>query len=175
MSEGAQMTLEELEIRAARWGADIRLWPDGDRAAAERTLASSADAREALASLAALEADFALAAEAPVSADLTARILADAAAAAPGAAAQPQRAAPAANGGLSALLDRLLPAWRPVAACAASAMLGVWIGYLSPQNVAEAATQMAALDAPGGFAGIEPDDDAAMSFDLAYVAPEAFE
>lgn len=170
------MTLEELETRAARWGADIRLWPDADRVGAERALAASANAREIFAMLAAMEAELSdpAAETAPVPAGLTARILADAAEIAP-ALARPARPARARrSAGLAALLDRILPAWRPAAACAASAFLGVWLGYLSPDSVANAATDMASMEPAAQFSGIEEDEEAAMSFDLAYVAPEAF-
>ena len=167
------MTLEELEIRAARWGADIRLWPETERGRAEDALEGSEEARALFAALAAMEADLSEAATAvaPLSDDLTARILADAAIAAP---AQPRRKAHAPRRGIGDFLDRLFPAWRPAAACAASAFLGIWIGYLSPESVANAATQMATLDASEPFTGIEPYEEAEMSFDLAYVAPEAF-
>ena len=43
MSDGWNMTLEELELRAARWGASLDEWPDADRNAAEELTTRSAE------------------------------------------------------------------------------------------------------------------------------------
>lgn len=168
------MTLEEIETLAARWGADVAVWPAGSRDAARRALDGSAEARETLALLAAMESELAEARRAPLSDELTSRILADAASAAPTSSPIPERSgADATATGMTGFLDRILPLWRPAAACAASVIAGIWIGYLSPDSVANAATSIALLENGAGFSGVVPGDVAGMDFDLAYAAPEA--
>lgn len=165
MSDGWNMTLEELELRAARWGAATEEWPEEDKRAAESLLSRSAEARDMIAALHAMEADLAFAASegAAPSDALTARILADAA----DIGVRPVAAAPkqARRSGLSALWDRLPPVWRPAAACAASALLGAWLGYVAPQDVAEAATAMAAFEPAEEFAALDMEDG---DLDLAF-------
>ena len=165
MSDGWNMTLEELELRAARWGAATEEWPDADRSAAEALLARSAEARDLIAALQAMEADltFAAADGATPSDALTARILADAAEI--GVKPATSVTTQARKTGLAALWDRLPPVWRPAVACAASALLGVWLGYVAPQDVAEAATAMAAFEPAEEFAALDMEDG---EFDIAF-------
>lgn len=177
MTDHVTMTIDELEDCAARWGADAARWPERERRAGEDLLAASAEARAALAAFARLEAALGEASEEAspggMPDGLTARILADAA----HVAAERRDATPAASspraargGGLLGFLDRILPAWRPAAACFASAAIGVWLGYLAPESVAEAATQMAAAEAGYGETEV-----ALLGDDLGYSEFGAFE
>lgn len=172
MSDGWNMTLEELELRAARWGASTEAWPEKDRSAAEALLERSGDARDLIAALQSMEADLAFAADegASPSRALTARILADAAEI--GFEPAPAVTTRARKASLAALWNRLPPVWRPAVACAASALLGVWLGYVAPQNVAEAATAMATFEPAEEFAALEMEDG---DFDIAFADPGALE
>lgn len=171
MSDVWIMTLDELEVRAARWGASTEAWPDADRMAAKALTDRSEEARDTLTALKALDADLAFAASAGLkpSAALTARILADAAETGLRPAPAPARPKPR---GLSALWDRLPPVWGPAAACAASALLGVFLGYAAPQDVAEAATAMAAFEPAEEFAALDSEE---AEFDLAFADIGALE
>jgi hypothetical protein len=125
-----QMDLTRFEELAMTHGPDLAVWPEGQRAAAETLLAQSAEARAARAAAALLFDALAeeAARPAPASAALMARILADAADAAP-----PRKSARASGArgpfGFS-VFWRLLPP----AALTASAVLGVAVGYSAPDS-----------------------------------------
>ncbi len=153
MTDHVTMTLEEFETCAARWGATTALWPERERRLGDDLLTVSAEARAARDAFEAVDAALAAAPgdAAPLPEGLAARILADAAtetAARANTAMRPaaRPAAATSGGGLLGLLDRFLPVWRPAAACFASAAVGIWLGYVAPQNIAMAATAMASLD-----------------------------
>lgn len=131
MNEDRRMTLEEFDRGLAAHGPDLARWPGGGPAAAV-LLESSPPARRALAEakLIAVAVAAARTEETPAPEALLERILADAAdvAAAREAAT---KAAPARRrrGALDALRRwTFFPALRPAAICAASALVGLWLG-----------------------------------------------
>ncbi|MEL7463629.1 MAG: hypothetical protein AAFN79_06160 [Pseudomonadota bacterium] len=177
MSDVSEMTIEMFETAAAKWGADTAMWPEEDRAAADGLLAASPEARSLRAELMAMEADLALARAEPLGTtgaapdDLMARVLADAARIAAVRTLE-AAAAPSSRRGwrLFERLDGLAPIWRAAGACAASALVGVFVGYMSPAPIAEAATSMASLEMITGDTGA----GAGESFELAMTDLEPF-
>ncbi len=129
------MDLTRFEEMAMTHGPDLADWPEGARAPAAALLARSAEAAAvrdlAAETFAALDAE---AADPPAASPaLMSRILADAAAAAPAPAAAPR---PARRGhGAFQLFWRLTPP----AALAASALLGVALGYSAADDLGAAA------------------------------------
>lgn len=128
-----KMDPSRFEELAMTHGPDIGRWPDAERAAAEAHLARSSEARavrdRAAMVFSALEAE---AANAPPLPDaLMSRVLADAAEASP-APQEVRRARPGRSRRLLGLglLSRLAP---PVA-IAASAALGIALGYVAPES-----------------------------------------
>lgn len=128
------MTLDRLETAISRHGADLGRWPAAERAAAAALAAADPAARRALDDAAALEAAFAAARARPepAPAALLERVMADAATVAAGREAT-RRPVAARRFGL-----RLGGMARPALACAASALLGLWLGQSA--MVAQAAT-----------------------------------
>lgn len=125
-----KMDPSRFEELAMTHGPDIGRWPDAERAAAEAHLARSSEARavrdRAAMVFSALETEAATAP--PLSDALMSRVLADAAEASP-APSEARRARPRRPLGLS-FLSRLAP---PVA-IAASAALGIALGYVAPES-----------------------------------------
>lgn len=171
---GDGMTIERLEDLTSLWGADLAAWPDGPRAEAEVLLASSADARAALERMAALDQAFgaAIAAEgvspSPVPTELISRVLADAASVS----AEVRRPSPPPRleRRRASWLSTLLSDWRPVAACASAAAVGVWFGYAGPADVSGVGTAANALTSEflsssplGDFALLDLGSGASMS------------
>ncbi|MEL6794755.1 MAG: hypothetical protein AAFP78_14945 [Pseudomonadota bacterium] len=172
MSDVNVMTMETFEIAAARWGADVSIWPAEARASGEALLASSPEARRLSEELAAMEADLSFARDdpSPVSEALMSRVLADAASVAAARAPAGATTDEPHRGGLLSIFGGLSPIWRAAGACAASALVGVMVGYMSPAPIAEAATSLAALEliAEPEFESVE------MSFEIAFIDMEPF-
>lgn len=113
------MTLEEFEIRIARYGTTLAQWPEADRRAGEALLAHSAAARDLLAEQQQLDRLFAAAPAIVAPAGFQARVLA--------AATAPQTAAPRRPFRL-ALRESLAAFWPQMVGLAAASVLGFMIG-----------------------------------------------
>ncbi len=172
MNFGKDMDLDRFEAALAAWGSDLSRWPSDARAAGQRILATDPNAAAALAEMAALEDELANLRRAEdldppaLSASLAERILADAATAMPSRIASPS--VPVARESffvrIMALLGDNATALRPAAICAASAVVGLWLGSLAPEAVADMAVAMIPSDAAMEFARLETGE--AMSMDL---------
>jgi hypothetical protein len=171
MTNLSALKLEEFESALARWGADILNWPADMQGSAQRTLHAEPEAQAMLVAASAFEmqimdlrsADKDI--ELPTS--LAARILADAAE------VMPKRTASARPNAISSgwarnlvarLADMTAIPWRPMAACAASAALGIWLGFSTPDAIADVAATMISSDAVAEFAALVSDD--MMSMDI---------
>lgn len=157
------MDLDRFEALAMTHGPDLATWPAEVRADAAALLAGSVAARELLGEGASVFDDLKIAAMAPEPAPdaLMARVLADAAVVAPAPVATPR---PARRGGGFRWLLRLAPP----TALAASAALGILLGYSAPESYVSSAfgsgdeelwTEMVTLaDEPGLFGDIDVGD-----------------
>ncbi|MEM7545073.1 MAG: hypothetical protein AAF367_06005 [Pseudomonadota bacterium] len=169
MMHNQMMDQDQFETLLSRWGSDMQTWPDMDRKAAQDLIGRSVEAATALREMAVLETRFAQMrreAAAPLPRDLEERVLADAAMIAPGfprtAAAPGLSEIPARRSLLSIIID----SWRPAAVFTASTLLGLWIGYSSPGNVAEAATAFFAAVPADEFVMLEFEDPLAIDSEL---------
>lgn len=171
MSDVDKMNIETFETAMARWGADLAAWPEDARRAAEALLEGSAETRALRAEMIEMEATLADAREAGTTPDrLMARVLADAASVS-AARAPVTESAPKASVGwrFRDALRGLSPFWRAAGTCAASALVGIFVGYMSPAPIAEAATSMASFELISGDDG--EDDE---NFELALNDLEPF-
>ncbi len=143
----AEMSITEFEDLAAAYGPDPAHWPEGHRAAAEALLAGpDGDAAQAALALArdldAALADLAAAEPTPALPDaLTARILTDAATISAERAPRPQALRATAPKSRSWLADlaETFGGWRMAgASMAMMAVIGLGLGYASPDNAASA-------------------------------------
>lgn len=147
--KNTEMTLAVFEDLAFAHGADLAEWPEDTQAEAAALAKASPEARALLAAAANLQT--ALAAARPddpaPSVDLMSRILADAATVKPAAvftpAPQPERAA---------FFARIWDVVSPAAACAASVMFGLWLGYAGPVDLTAVAGEALGLAATEEFA-----------------------
>ncbi len=112
------MDLARLRELLDAYGADPRHWPAGERAAAEALIAESAAAATLRDDAAALDMLMDLSAAPAPSPELMARVLA---------AREPS--------GWFSVLWPFGPAWQPVSAMAAAAVLGIAIGAAAPDIV----------------------------------------
>lgn len=144
----ADMTIDEFEDLIFAHGADLATWPQRQKARAEAFLTASPAGQAAMTQARAVDAALAAArpADPALSADLMSRILADAATAA----AAPLPAPDAARAHGAGILSRFRAFVSPAAACAASAALGLWLGYAGPVDFTGVA-----VDALGVEAGLE--------------------
>lgn len=173
MSEDATMNMNEFETALGKWGTDLSRWPEADRAAGQDAMTRLPDAAAAYSEMATVERELMLLradeAASPINipADLAARILADAAE------AMPTQANPVRSeyrpmtllGRIRGFFSEGPGMWRPVTACAASAVIGLWLGTSAPAAVAEAAVAMVASEAAMEFAMLDTDDMASMELD----------
>ncbi len=155
--KGLTMTMDEFDQLAFAYGGDLSDWPKDRRAVAAALLAQDADCRARIDQMAALDAALTVAApvDAPVSKDLMARILADAATAA---SRQPQALPSLATKPLSPLRrvwEWLSVAGMPATACATSVVIGLWLGYAGPVDLASAATTIMNTDQAVEFAFLD--------------------
>ncbi len=148
--EHPDMTIDEFEDLAFAHGADLTAWPVEAREQASALLAASPVAAASFAKARELEA--ALTSARPVdpvpSVELMSRILADAAAAAPAPPPATVKAQPKEN----ALLTRVRAFLSPAAACAASAALGLWLGYAGPVDLSDVAVEALGVETEMEFA-----------------------
>lgn len=147
--ETTEMTLAEFEDLAFAHGPDLSEWPDHKRASAAKFASASSEAQAILVSVADLQATLASAhpADPDPSVDLMSRILADAATIKPALAL-----APAKQPARAPFFSRILDVFSPAAACAASAVLGLWLGYAGPVDLTDVAGETFGLAAPTEFA-----------------------
>lgn len=131
------MTRERFKMIVEAYGADPRRWPEAERDAALKLAESDADARAMLDEAGALDRAINLADTAPVAPELQARVLASFSTRKPADAWALTR--------LTAWLPRR-PQWIPLAAFAASLLLGLGAGALMPM--------LAGLDEPPGEAAL---------------------
>ncbi len=119
------MSLDRIETAISRHGPALERWPAEARAEAEALMAAEPALRRALDEAALVEAALAEAARAhePAPAALLERIIADAGEVA---AARAPAARPAAR--RSGFRWRVPDFFRPALACAASALIGLWLG-----------------------------------------------
>lgn len=148
--DNKDMTTEEFEDLAFAHGADLASWPRNARSRATAFLAANPESETVLARAHSLDAALALARPAdPVpSGDLLSRILADAATVRP----DPALVAPTAPSQRETVLSRLRAFFSPAAACAASAMLGLWLGYAGPIDFTGAAVDVLGVETEAEFA-----------------------
>lgn len=149
--ENTEMTLAEFEELAFAHGPDLSDWPLPAQTNAATFLKASPEARDLLQSVADLQAALLSARpEDPApSVDLMSRILADAATVQPVLA--PASAPPPAN---ASFMSRLWDVFSPAAACAASAAVGLWLGYAGPVDLTDVAGgtfELAGLATSGEF------------------------
>ncbi len=134
--ETTDMTLAEFEDLAFTHGPDLSEWPEHALAGAAKLIEASPEADALLNSVADLQS--ALTAARPEdpapSVELMSRILADAATVSPIAAAA--AAPPPVK---VSLASRIWDVFSPAAACAASAALGLWLGYAGPVDLTDVA------------------------------------
>lgn len=126
------MTLDELETAFDRWGSRIETWPEDERRAARALLASDPAARQRLDIARRLDGALArVLAPPPAPMGLAGRI-----------AARLPRPAPARP------RLRLLPVLGGVASVAASAVIGLWLGFaaLDPPDTGTVETTLALAD-----------------------------
>jgi hypothetical protein len=126
----ADMMIDEFEDLAFTYGSDPAVWPEGVRAKAVAFASVSPVAIAVLEQMRDLEE--VLISARPVdpvpSVEMMTRILADAAMVRPSPAPSAQSTAPTSVLAFS----RILAIFSPAAACAASAVLGLWLGYAGP-------------------------------------------
>ena len=145
-----EMTIDEFEDLAFAHGADLGAWPGAAREKAAALLAASPEAQAALTQARSLEAALATVrpADPEPSVELMSRILADAAAATPA----PRTAETEVQPKESSLLGRLQAFLSPAAACAASAALGLWLGYAGPVDFSDVAVEALGVETEMEFA-----------------------
>ena len=149
------MTIDEFEDLAFTHGADLAAWPDPDGARAAAFLEANPAGAAVIERARRVEAALTAARPAdPVpSAELMSRILADAASVPP--VPFPATAAEAAPPAGAGLLARLRIMLSPAAACAASAALGVWLGYAGPVDFTGVAADALGVEAGTDFAFLD--------------------
>lgn len=175
MTDVTRMTIEDFEVKATRWGADVTLWPSSERATAEALLARSPDALALQSELMAMERDFVWDDDRSLVSDaLMERVLADAATV----------SADRAPAGVGDVVEMVAPrqswmeqfrALSPVwGTAAASALFGVFVGYMSPAPFAEAATLAASLEVTAAMDVVSGAAPGELSLDVAYLDLEPF-
>lgn len=144
------MTIEEFEDLAFAHGADTATWPDAVRNRGADFILRSSDAETVLIRVRDLEAALALArpADPAPSVELMSRILADAAMAR----CDPKPATAPPPPAEAALFVRLRAFFSPAAACAASAALGLWLGYAGPVDLSDMAIEALGVETELEFA-----------------------
>lgn len=135
-----EMTLAEFEDMAFTHGPDLSEWPSDIQAGAARLVETTAEAQALLETVADLQSALTEARpdDPAPSVDLMSRILADAAtveAVMPAPSAFPVVAQPV----LPSVFSRIWNVFSPAAACAASAALGLWLGYAGPVDLTDMA------------------------------------
>lgn len=165
--ENTEMTLAEFEDLAFAHGPDLSGWPDQAQAGAAMLIEASPEARTLLDRVFDLQS--ALSAARPEdpapSVDLLSRILADAAIVEPFVASS-LAILPAVQPVRVPLFSRIWAVFSPAAVCAASAAMGLWLGYTGPVDLTDMAGQtfeLAGLVATEEFAllddvGVSPID-----------------
>ncbi len=150
---GDIMIEEEFDNLAFVHGSNPADWPDEVSAQALAFAESSASGRARLEQLRRLEGAMAsVKPEDPKpSVDLLSRILADAAALAP----EKVIAAPTPSPRQPSLLSQLRSFLSPAAACAASAALGLWLGYAGPVDFADVASDTLGVELATEFAMLD--------------------
>jgi len=130
------MTRERFKMLVEAYGADPRRWPEAEREAALRFVESDVEAQRILEEVRALDRIIDFADTAPVTPELRARILS---------AIAPRSQAARTSARLRAWAPQT-PQWIPLAAFAASLLLGLGAGALIPS--------LAGLDEPQGEAAL---------------------
>ena len=155
-----KMTLAEFEDLVFAHGPDLSEWPDHVQVRAAKLLETSPEAQALMDSAADLQSILTRARpEDPVpSVELISSILSDAATVRPAA-----DLAPAIPPTKTPLFSRIWTVFSPAAACAASAALGLWLGYAGPVDLTDVAGgtfELAGLAVSAEFALL---DDVAVS------------
>ncbi len=150
---GKIMTENEFDDLAFIHGPDLANWPDAVRANAIAFANTSSSGHARLEQLRQLEgAVAALKPEDPKpSVDLMRRIFADAAALGP----EKVILAPVAPPRQPTFLSQLHAFLSPAAACAASAALGLWLGYAGPVDFADVASDTLGVELTTDFAMLD--------------------
>ncbi len=149
--KNTEMTLAVFVDLAFAHGGDLSEWPKATQAEAAALVEASSEARALLTTAAEFRTALANARpEDPVpSVDLMSRILADAATVKPVAAFAP---APQPQPRRTLFFSRIWDVFSPAAACAASVVFGLWLGYAGPVDLTDVAGETFGFGANEEFA-----------------------
>lgn len=163
MNQEKAMDLDQFETMLALWGTEQRSWPIDQQSDAMALLAQSAHARFALERMKAVDQELLVLGreEAAIPAALSERILADAADVI--ADRRPVKTTgETSHGAAFSLISWIQRVGQPAAVFAASAMIGLWVGYSAPGGVAEAASAIVVPKATAPLAMLDLGDGLAM-------------
>ena len=135
--ETTEMTLAEFEDLAFTHGPDLSEWPEHALAGAAKLIEASPEADALLNSVAELQS--ALSAARPEDPAPSVELIEPYSGRWPATVSPVAAAAPAPSPVKASLVSRIWDVFSPAAACAASAALGLWLGYAGPVDLTDVA------------------------------------